>query len=51
MAAVRDHIESIAFQELLKVKDTELKLKYADRFPNRLPDHIPDLPDHILHHI
>src|SRR5277367_4913598 len=28
MAAVRDRIESLSFQEILKAKDSKLKLKY-----------------------
>ena len=51
MAAVRDRIESIAFQEVLKAKDTQMKLKFADRFPLRLPDNMDDLPEHIFHRI
>jgi hypothetical protein len=37
MAAVRDRIEAISFQEVLKAKDAKMKLKFADRFPLRLP--------------
>lgn len=51
MAAVRDHIESIAFQEALHKKDIAMKEKYADRFPLRLPDNIEGVPDHIFHQI
>jgi len=51
MAAVRDHIEDLAFQELLKEKDVEMKLKFADWFPLRLPDSTDNIPGHMFHHI
>lgn len=51
MAAVRERIETISFQEMLAKKEEELKSKYADRFPLRLPDTTNDVPDHIYHRI
>jgi len=51
MAAVRDRIETLAFQELLKAKNAAMKLKYTDRFPTRLPDTTTGIPDHIFHRI
>ena len=50
MAAVREQIETISFQEMLTKKDKEMKEKYVDRFPLRLPDN-NDMPDHIYHRI
>ena len=49
MAAVREHIETISFQERLKRKDEKLRLKFEDRFPLRLPDTTTGVPDHIYH--
>jgi hypothetical protein len=37
ITTVRDRIEGLAFQEVLKVKDAQMKVKFADRFPTRLP--------------
>lgn len=51
MAAVRERIETISFQEMLAKKDIEMKNKYADHFPLRLPDTTTDVPDHIYHRI
>ena len=51
MAAVRDRIEGLAFQELLKEKDAKMKHKFADRFPLRLPDSTADVPGHMFHRI
>ena len=51
MAAVRERIEIISFQEKLAKKDLEMKKKYEDRFPLRLPDTSTDVPDHIYHRI
>ena len=51
MAAVRERIETISFQETLAKKDKEMKSKNADRFPLRLPDTTNDVPDHIFHRI
>ncbi|KAH6903572.1 hypothetical protein BKA70DRAFT_1373963 [Coprinopsis sp. MPI-PUGE-AT-0042] len=51
MAMVREHIETIAFQQMLAKKDEALKKEYADRFPLRLPDTTDDVPDHIYHRI
>ena len=51
MAAVRERIESISFQERLKEKDAEMRRKNEDRFPLRLPDTTSDVPDHIFHRI
>src|ERR1700676_5636394 len=51
MAAVQDHIEGLASQELLKDKDTKMKLKFADCFPLCLPDSTEDIPGHVFHHI
>src|SRR6202790_5766436 len=51
MAAVRDRIEGLASQELLKDKDTKMKLKFADRFPLCLPDSTEDIPGHMFHRI
>jgi hypothetical protein len=41
----------LAFQEVLKVKDTQMKLKFADQFPTRLPDSTADVPGHMFHRI
>ena len=51
MAAVRERIETISFQEMLTKKDKEMKEKYGDRFPLRLPDTTTNVPDHIYHRI
>ena len=51
MAAVRDCIEGLAFQEVLKVEDAKMKAKYANRFPTRLPDTTDHVPGHMFHHI
>jgi hypothetical protein len=51
IAAVRDRIEGLAFQEVLKAKDAQVKLKFADRFPTRLPDSTDDVPGHMFHRI
>jgi hypothetical protein len=51
MAAVRDRIEALSFQEVLKAKDAKMKLKFADRFPLRLPDSTADVPGHMFHRI
>ena len=51
MAAVRERIESISFQEELNRRDVEMREKYKDRFPIRLPDTTLDVPDHIYHRI
>ena len=51
MAAVRERIETISFQETLARKEAEMKKKYEDRFPLRLPDTTSDVPDHIYHRI
>ena len=51
MAAVRERIETISFQERLKKKEAEMRLKYEDRFPLRLPDTTTGVPDHIYHRI
>src|ERR1700723_108755 len=39
------------FQELLKVEDTKMKLRYANRFPMRLPDTTDHVPGHMFHRI
>jgi hypothetical protein len=51
MAAVRDRIEALSFQEVLKAKDAKMKLKFTDRFPLRLPDSTADVPGHMFHRI
>jgi hypothetical protein len=51
MAAVRERIETISLQERLAKKDAEIRKKYGDRFPLRLPDTTTDVPDHIYHRI
>ena len=51
MAAVRDQIEGLAFQEMLKAKDAKMKLKFADHFSLCLPDNTSDVPSHMFHHI
>jgi hypothetical protein len=51
MAAVRERIETISFQETLAKKDAEMRCKYEDRFPLRLPDTTTDVPNHIYHRI
>ena len=51
MAAVRERIENISFQEMLAKKDKEMKERYEDRFPLRLPETTNDVPDHIFHRI
>jgi hypothetical protein len=49
MAAVRDHIEALSFQEALAAKDAQMKLRFADRFPLRLPDSTAEIPGHMFH--
>ena len=51
MAAIRDRIEALSFQEVLKAEDMKMKLKFADRFPLCLPDSTADVPSHMFHHI
>ena len=51
MAAVRERIETISFQEELTKRDLEMRAKNADRFPLRLPDTTLGVPDHIYHRI
>ena len=51
MAAVRERIETISFQEQLNKKDAEMKQRFSDRFPLRLPDTTTEVPDHIYHRI
>ena len=51
MAAVRERIETISFQERLAKKEIEMRQKNADRFPLRLPDTTSEVPDHIYHRI
>jgi hypothetical protein len=51
MAAVRDRIEALSFQEALKAKDAKMKLKFADRFPLRFPDITANVPGHMFHRI
>jgi hypothetical protein len=51
MAAVRERIETISFQKILTEKETEMRQKYQDRFPLRLPDTTNEVPDHIYHRI
>lgn len=49
MAAVRDRIEILANQQLLAEKDAEIKKRFADLFPVRLPDTTEGILDHIYH--
>ena len=49
IAAVRERIETISYQEILAKKDSEMRLKYKDRFPLRLPDTTTGVPDHNAH--
>ena len=51
MATVLDHIEGLAFQETLKIKDAKMKLKYANQFPTWLLDTTNHVPGHMFHHI
>src|SRR6202789_3380423 len=51
MAAVRERLEGLAFQEVLKSEDAKMKRKYADRFPTRLPDTTDHVPGHMFHRI
>lgn len=51
MAAVRERIETISFQEMLAKKEAEMRSRYRDRFPLCLPDTTTDVPDHIYHRI
>ena len=51
MAAIRDRIEGLAFQEVLKAEDTKMKANYADRFPTQLPDTTDHVPGHMFHRI
>lgn len=51
MAAVRDCIKSITFQEVLKERDAQMKLKFIDHFPLWPSDNIDNLLEHIFHHI
>jgi hypothetical protein len=50
MAAVRERIEALTFEERLAEKDLEFKRTFADCFPQQLPN-MTDLPTHIYHHI
>jgi hypothetical protein len=51
MAAVRDRIEALSFQEVLQAEDAKMKLRFADRFPLHLPDSTEDVPGHMFHRI
>jgi hypothetical protein len=51
MAAVRECMEILSFQEMLTKKDKEMKQKNEDRFPLHLPDITTDMPDHIFYRI
>ena len=51
MAAVRERIEAISFQKRLAKKEAEMREKYRDRFPLRLPDTTFEVPNHIYHRI
>jgi hypothetical protein len=51
MATMRDRIEGLAFQELLKEKDAKMNPTFGDRFPLRLPDSTKDIPGHMFHGI
>jgi hypothetical protein len=48
MAAMRDHIEGLAFQELLKEKDAKMNLIFGDHFPLCLPDSTEDILGHMF---
>ena len=49
MAAVRDCIEGLAFQEVLKAEDAKMKAKYANWFPTWLPNTTDHVPSHMFH--
>jgi hypothetical protein len=51
MAAVRERLEALSFQETLKERDAKMKLEFADRFPLRLPDSTAEVPGHMFHRI
>jgi hypothetical protein len=51
MAAVSDRIEALSFQEALAAKDAQMKLRFADHFPLRLPDSTAEIPGHMFHRI
>ncbi len=48
VAAVRERVELLAFQETLERENTTIKEKYADLFPDDIP-HIDVLPDTVYH--
>ncbi|KAJ7107460.1 hypothetical protein C8R44DRAFT_744646 [Mycena epipterygia] len=49
MLQVKNRIDDLDLQKLLKDEDIRLKNKHADVFPLRLPDNTADLPGDILH--
>ncbi|KAH9852419.1 hypothetical protein C2E23DRAFT_730601, partial [Lenzites betulinus] len=50
MAAVRERVEDLAFQEKLKAEDASVKTRFADCFPDDIP-HLNELPTDEYHHI
>jgi hypothetical protein len=51
MATVRYRIEALSLQEALAAKDAQMKLRFADRFPLRIPDSTAEIPGHMFHRI
>ncbi|KAJ8520332.1 hypothetical protein ONZ45_g2797 [Pleurotus djamor] len=49
MSAVKDRIDSLAFQEKLRTLDAQEKERYKDMFPSDIPP-VHRLPDNIYHH-
>jgi hypothetical protein len=47
MLQVKNHIDDLDLQKLLKDEDVRLKTKHADVFPLHLPDNAADLPGDI----
>jgi hypothetical protein len=51
MAAVRERIEELSYEEFLTQEDAKFKERFVDRFPLQLPETTNDLPNHIYHRI
>ncbi|KAJ8468222.1 hypothetical protein ONZ45_g17322 [Pleurotus djamor] len=49
MSAVKERIDSLAFQEKLRTLDAQEKERYKDMFPSDIPP-VHRLPDNIYHH-
>ena len=51
MAAVRDRIEGLTFQKVLKEANQKMKLRFTDHFPLQLLDNTTEVPGHMFHRI